>query len=72
MSMNRLNLHCRFQTGGIPPRDSLRVLRTTNVLNLRKTKEFWSVHLGCSCISSRSFLTADFADGTDKSHCVYL
>ena len=29
-------------------------------------------HLSCRCVSNRSFLTADYADDTDESQCVYL
>ena len=52
--------------------DSSVSFRKTNVLNSRRTKKLCAVHFGFSRFSHRGFLTADVADGTDESQCVYL
>ena len=70
MTGNEIELSISYRPYSIC--DSVRDLRTTNVLNLRGTRKFYAAESRCRGLFNRSFLTADATDGTDESQCDYL
>ena len=53
------------------PEGLILVIRTTNVLNLRRTRTFFCGASQTKCLFESQYLTTDFTDRTDESLCVY-